>query len=150
MSMRSRLAALLLAAGCGPSGGIDEACTRDDIVTSGALVVGPEREECSPCDPEASHVLITLETTCEAGVEWVGSPRLIDQITAVNLATQERFVYEDLFGQPAEGPWRVDPGEPLVWPGPRTDQIVTEPGDYSFRVELLYDLMAAEFEESVE
>ena len=149
LKMRSRLALVLLITGCGPSAGTDEACTREDIVTSGTLVIA-DRVECSPCDPETSAVLITLETTCEAGVEWVGSPRLIDQMTAVNLATQEQFTYEDLLGQPAQGPWRVDPGEPLVWPGPRTDQIVTEPGDYLFRVELLYDLMTAEFEASVE
>jgi hypothetical protein len=146
--MRSALAASLFVAACGPSA--DEPCTPEDVVTSGALVRGPEREECSPCGLETSHLLITLETTCEAGVEWPGTPRLIDYATAENLATGERFMYEVLLGQPAEGPWRVEPGEPLEWPGPSTDQLVPVPGHYSFRIELLYDLAAAEFEESVE
>ncbi len=147
--MRSRLALVLLITGCGPSVSADEMCTREDVVAFGTLVAAG-RVECSPCQPEASAVLITLETTCEAGVEWLGSPRLIDQMTAVNTVTQELFFYEDLLGQPAGGPWRVEPDEPVVWPGPRTDQIVTEPGNYSFRVELLYDLMAVEFEARIE
>jgi hypothetical protein len=148
--MRSRLTALLLVAGCGPSSGTDDECTREDVMTSGRLVSGPEREECSPCGLETSHLLITLETTCETGVEWRGSYRIIDHATAVNLATEERFMYEVLLGQPAERLWRVEPGEPLEWPGPNTDELVPGPGHYSFRVELLYDLMAAEFEESFE
>jgi hypothetical protein len=147
--MRSRLAALLLVAGCGPSGGTDEECTQEDVVTSGALV-GPGQVECSPCDLHASAVQITLETTCEGGVEWQGTPRLIDHTTAVNLVTGEMSMFENPLGQPAGGPWRVEPDEPLQWPGPRTDLIVAEPGDYSFRVELLYELTAVEFEASVE
>lgn len=67
--MRSALAAVLVAAACGPSAGTDEACTREDVVTSGALVSGPEREECSPCGLETSHLLITLETTCEGDAQ---------------------------------------------------------------------------------
>jgi hypothetical protein len=148
--MRSKLAALLLVAGCGPSAGTDEACTREGIVTSGALATGLYPEECSPCDLEASYVLITLETTCEAGVEWWGSFRFIHHTTAVNLATQEEFSFENPLGEPGESLWHVTPDEPLTQPGPRTDQIVTEPGDYSFRVELLQDLMAVDFEGSVE
>jgi hypothetical protein len=147
--MRSALAALLVVAACGPSGGTDEACTREDVVTSGALVQ-PGREECSPCDLEDSYVLITLETTCEAGVEWPGSYRLIDYATAENLTTGERFLYEAQLGQPAERLWRVAPGEPYTGRGPYTAEIVTEPGNYSFRLELLHELMAVEFEGSVE
>ena len=145
-----RLALVLLVVGCGPSSGADEVCTREDVVSSGALV-SFGREECSPCNPETSAVLITLETTCEAGGEWGWGPyRLIHHTVAVNQETQERFEFENPFGAPAERLWRVDPGEPLEWPGPRTDLIVTEPGDYSFRVELLFDLMAAEFEGTIE
>jgi hypothetical protein len=148
--MRSPLAALLLVAGCGPSGASDEPCTREDVVTSGALVMGLDPEECSPCDLETSYVLITLETTCEGGVEWWGPFRFIHHTTAVNLATGERFVFENPFGQPAETLWRVDPGEPSAYLGDSVDSIVTEPGDYSFQVELLQDLMAVEFEGSIE
>jgi hypothetical protein len=148
--MRSALAASLFVAACGPSADADEPCTPEDVVTSGALVSGPEREDCSPCGLEASHLLLTLETTCEAGVDWRGSYRIIDYATAENLATGERFMYEVLLGQPAEQLWRVEPGEPLEWPGPNTDELVPGPGDYSFRIELLYDLTAAEFEQGVE
>ncbi len=140
----------MLVAGCGPSAGTDEACTREDVVSSGVLVMGIDPQECSPCDLETSYVLITLETTCEAGVEWPGAYRLVDHTTAVNLATQERFVYDSQFGQPAEMIWHVSPDEPYVRPGPRVSYIVDEPGDYSFRVELRHELMAAEFEGSVE
>jgi hypothetical protein len=147
--MRSVLAAHLFVAGCGPSAGTDDECTREDIVSSGALV-GPGQEECSPCDLHASAVQITLETTCEAGVEWMGPQHLIDHTTAVNLATGQRFMFENPLGMPAAGLWSVAPGEPVIWVGDRVDLIVTEPGDYSFRVELDFDLMAAEFEGSVE
>ena len=149
LRMRSRLALVLLITGCGPSAGTDEACTREDIVASGTLVI-TGRVECSPCDPETSAVLITLETTCEAGVEWVGSANLIHHTSAVNLVTQEQFVFEDPNGSLGELIWRVAPEEPREYPGPRVDQIVTEPGNYSFRVELRHELMAAEFEGSIE
>ncbi len=119
-------------------------------MTSGALVVGPERVECSPCSPADSHVLITLETTCEGGVEWSGHARLIDHTSAVNLMTQEHFAFEDPLGAPGELLWHVAPDEPRVVAGPRLDLIVTEPGEYAFRVELLFDLMAAEFEGTIE
>ncbi|MCA9708272.1 MAG: hypothetical protein KDK70_20645 [Myxococcales bacterium] len=148
--VRSRLAALVLIAGCGPSTGPDEECTPEDVVTSGALVTGVEPRECSPCALDGSYVLITLETTCEAGVEWPGTPRLIGPTTAVDLATNERFTFENPFGAPAEQLWRVAPDEPVEWPGPSVDEIVTKPGDYSFRVELLYELMTVEFEGSIE
>jgi hypothetical protein len=148
--MRSVLAALLFVAGCGPSAGTDEECTREDVVSSGALVSGPERVECSPCDLETSYVLITLETTCEAGVEWVGPFRFIRHTTAVNLATGERFMFENPLSNSDGTLWRVEPGEPSAYPGDSVDLIVTEPGDYSFEVELLHDLMAVEFEGSIE
>jgi hypothetical protein len=131
--MRSALAALLVVAACGPSGGTDEECTREDVVTSGVLVVGLDPEECSPCALECSYVLITLETTCEPGVEWPGTPRLVDHTTAVNLATGEQLMFENPFGAPAEPLWRVTPDEPIEWPGPSVDEVVTEPGNYSFR-----------------
>jgi len=149
LKMRSRLALVLLITGCGPSAGTDEACTREDIETFGTLVIA-DRVECSPCDPQTSTVLITLETTCEAGVEWVGSFNLIHHTSAVSLATQEQFLFENPFGSPGGTIWRVTPEEPREYPGPRVDQIVTEPGNYSFRVELRQELMAAEFEGSIE
>jgi hypothetical protein len=148
--MRSRLTALVLAAGCGPSAGNDEACTREDVVSFGALVVGRDRVECSPCDLETSYVLITLETACEAGVEWRGTSTLSGHATAVNLATGERFVFDNPLVTLNNELYRVAPNEPHVWGGPRVSWIVSEPGDYSFRVELRFDLMAAEFEGTVE
>ena len=147
--MRAAIAAVLVAAACGPSAGTDEACTREGISTSGTLVhLG--QQECSPCDLDTAYVLITLETTCEAGVEWPGPFRLVDRTTAMNLATRERFAFEDPLYAPAEQLWRVTPDEPIEWPGPSVDEVVKEPGDYSFRIELLYDLTAVELEGRVE
>jgi hypothetical protein len=149
-AMRSRIAALVLVAGCGPSAGTDEACTREDVVTSGRLVSGPEWEACSPCDLESSYVSITLETSCEAGVEWRGTSTLSGHTTAVNLVTGERFVLDNPLAATDLGLYRVTPDEPHVWGGDPVRWIVNEPGEYSFRVELRFELMAAEFEGTVE
>ncbi|MEM9461551.1 MAG: hypothetical protein AAGF11_45725 [Myxococcota bacterium] len=146
---RSVLVGLLLVA-CGPSAGDDgEACSKADVVVSGALV-GLDRSECDPCPLDASYAWITLETTCEPGIEWTASSCLIDVMRATNLATREESTFEIPECPAGDIMWTVAPGDPMAAGGPLVRDIVDEPGDYAFVAELISELDPAMFEGAVQ
>ncbi|MEM9463269.1 MAG: hypothetical protein AAGF11_54510 [Myxococcota bacterium] len=155
--MRWTLAFVTILASCGPStgnNGNNEPCGPQDVEGRGILV-GLDERECSPCPRNASFVSITLETTCEAGVEWEGPSCLIRRTTATNIATSAQFAFD-------EGPcprdnrlWRVAPDQPLQQLGRRLDEFIEEPADdslanYSLTVELRFELADITFDASVE
>ena len=141
----------LLLVACGPAAPDDGgACGAADVDVSGALV-DADRRECDPCPRDASFVLITLETTCEAGVEWQGpSSCLIDLVRATNLATQEESTLDLTECSLDDRLWTVAPGRPIEAGGTLVGEIVDEPGEYAFVAELLYELAPAEFEGTVQ
>ena len=148
--MRGRLAAVLVLASCGPSASSgDEACGPEDVQTHGTLA-DLDVQECSTCPRATSWVYVTLTTTCEAGVEWRGPSCLIRRTTATNLATQAQFVFDPDVCPQNERLWSVVPGEPVEERGWRLEDFIEEPGDYSFLLELRFDLPPAEFEGTVE
>lgn len=147
--MLRTLIIVMLLASCGPSSGSDEPCGPGDVESQGTLV-DPDERECSPCPRDGSFVYVTLETTCNAGVEWEGPSCLIRRTTATNLATQAQFAFD-------EGPcprdnrlWRVAPDEPVQQTGRRLDELTEAPGDHSLTVELRFGLAEVVFDVSVE
>ena len=136
----------LLLVACGPAASDDDgACGKADIDVSGALV-DMDRRECDPCPRDASFVWITLETTCEPGVEWWGASCLIDLIRVTNLATREESTFDVTECPLDNNQWTVAPGHPIETGGTLVVDLVDEPGEYGFVAELLYDLDPAEFE----
>lgn len=140
----------LLLAACGPAAGDDgNACDKADVDVSGALV-DADRHECDPCPRDASFVLITLETTCDPGIEWQGPSCLIDLVKVTNVATQEESTVDITQCSLDNRLWMVAPGQPIEAGGTLVADLVDEPGEYAFVAELRHELDPAEFEGTVQ
>ena len=146
---RGVLIGLLLIA-CGPRAADDgKACGKADVDVSGALV-DTDRRECDPCPRDASFVLITLETTCEPGIEWQGPSCLIDLIRVRNLATQEESTIDLSLCTLDNRLWMITSGQPIEAGGTPVGDLVNEPGNYEFVAELRHELESAEFDGTVQ
>ncbi|MEM9461550.1 MAG: hypothetical protein AAGF11_45720 [Myxococcota bacterium] len=137
----------LVLVACDPTVANDgEACGKADVDVSGMLV-GADEIQCDPCPRDTSSVWLTLETTCEPGVEW-RSPSicLIDSLRVTNLATRKESTIDITACSLASMLWTVVPGQPMEASGPSVVELIDEPGEYAFVAELNYELDSAEFE----